>query len=99
MADENNHDVKNQRKSQMKNRPGNTLADALSKNITLITLNISDNELESEGGKALADSLYVNITLSSLNLSDNELGSEGGKSTNRYPIGEDLKCSCIYRYE
>ncbi|XP_068753257.1 protein NLRC3-like [Montipora capricornis] len=52
----------------------------LAVNMSLTTLNLSENSIGAEGATSLSQALAVNTSLTTLNLSDNFLGDEGAAS-------------------
>lgn len=56
------------------------LADVLSVNYTLLTLNYQFNNIGDEGCGLLAEALRINTSLTSLNLSNNNIGPRGVRS-------------------
>lgn len=56
------------------------LVKALEKNRTLVSLNLSFNNIGIEGAKAVAEALKTNQTLTSLKLSGHDVGDEGVKA-------------------
>jgi V8-like Glu-specific endopeptidase/Ran GTPase-activating protein (RanGAP) involved in mRNA processing and transport len=52
-------------------------AEALAANTTLVTLNLSSNEIGDSGAVALGETLKTNITLTSLDLDNNQIGVPG----------------------
>lgn len=58
----------------------NYIAKGLKVNKTLITLDISNNEINDEGAIALADALKFNNTLTTLYINKNNIGDKGAKA-------------------
>jgi Ran GTPase-activating protein (RanGAP) involved in mRNA processing and transport len=56
------------------------LANALTENVTLTELNLSENSIAAAGAASLGEALAANSTLTKLNLSENSIGAAGAAS-------------------
>jgi hypothetical protein len=56
------------------------MAEALTTNSTLTTLNLGDNDIGDDGPKTMAEALATNSTLTTLHLGGNSIGDDGAKA-------------------